>query len=96
RENGTVTWPEIEKGMAHLENNLLSNAVNMGNLKNTARFRGFTMKEYLHWLWNNPKAGQSPYKQFEGVMKPDRLDEHGDVVYIFDKERAYGEVTNNG
>lgn len=88
RTNGTVTWPEIAKHMGHLEQTQVSNAINMGGPLKGTQFKGFTMKEYLHWLWNNPKAGQSPYRQFEGVMRPDRIDENGDIVYTFDKARA--------
>lgn len=48
-----------------------------------------TMRDYLRWLWNNPKAGQSPYAMFEGVMLPDGLDEHGDVIYRWNQSRTF-------
>ena len=47
-----------------------------------------TMAEYMRWLWNNPQSGQSPYKMFEGVMRPDGKDANGDLIYVYDKERT--------
>ncbi|KKM69041.1 hypothetical protein LCGC14_1454900, partial [marine sediment metagenome] len=38
RINGVVSWGEIAKNMAHLESILLSKAINLGSLKNFARF----------------------------------------------------------
>ena len=48
----------------------------------------FSTKGYLRWLWNNPKAGKSPYRQFEGVMKPASKDSNGNLVYGLDKARV--------
>ena len=49
---------------------------------------GMTMKDYLHYLWNNPKMGQSPYKIFERVLIPDGYDDYGNIIYKYN-----GEVT---
>lgn len=46
------------------------------------------MSDYLRWLWNNPQAGQSPYKMFEGVMKPEGKDSAGNLIYVYDKSRT--------
>ena len=53
-----------------------------------AHFYKMSMAEYMRWLWNNPQAGQSPYKMFEGVMTPEGKDEEGNLIYIYKKERT--------
>lgn len=57
---------------------------NTTSSENRAKFQNTTMKGYLHYLWDNPKRGQSPYKIFEGVLKPDGVDENGDIIYKYD------------
>lgn len=105
RRNGTVHWSEIEKDMYYLEKIPWATAVgfNKGASEKIARFKDLTMKEYLHYLWNAPKAGQSPYTMFEGVMRPNGLDKNGDIVYIYDESKTFvpgftgtGELTKDG
>jgi hypothetical protein len=45
------------------------------------------MYEWLRWNWNTPNAGQSPYKIFEGVLKPKGKDKDGNLIYVLDKEK---------
>lgn len=51
-----------------------------------AFFDGMTMAQYMRYLWNSPNQGQSPYKLFEGVLKPNGQDENGDLIYYYNKE----------
>jgi len=87
RANGKVTWPEVAEDMGHLKTFLYRQAQGYNNVscENRATFYTHTMFDYLHYLWNNPKAGQSPYKMFEGVMKPTSKDENGDLIYELDE-----------
>jgi DNA repair photolyase len=86
RKNGTVSWPEIAKDLDYAKSFLWDKAegMNKSTCEKRTSFWGFTMFDYLRWLWNNPKAGQSPYTMFEGVMKPTGKDENGDLVYTYD------------
>lgn len=34
------------------------------------------------------QAGQSPYKMFEGVMRPEGEDENGDLIYYYDPTKT--------
>lgn len=88
-QKGEVTWSDIAGYLDYLEGVPWSGAVgyNQSTCERRARFMDFSMIDYLRYTWNHPKVGQSPYMMFEGVLKPDRLDEHGDVVYVVDKER---------
>ena len=42
----------------------------------------------MNYLWNNPQAGQSPYKMFEGVMRPEGKDDEGNLIYVYDAHRT--------
>jgi DNA repair photolyase len=90
RQRGSVRWSDIDPNTAHLAAVRWDRApgYNTSNTNRAAQFRGFSLRDYLRWLWNNPTAGQSPYVMSEGVMRPAALDEHGDVVYEFDTARA--------
>ncbi|MBA7588485.1 hypothetical protein ES708_30543 [subsurface metagenome] len=87
KKKGRVSWDDIEGNMEHLQNVMLHSAQNLMTPKKGARFFGFTLFDYMRWLWNHPKAGQSPYTMFEGVMKPVGLDENGDLIYELDRAR---------
>lgn len=84
---GKVSWKDVSGDMEHLKSVVLHRALNLMTPKKGIRFLGFTLFDYMRWLWNNPRAGQSPYTMFEGVMKPVGLDEGGDLVYELDKAR---------
>lgn len=86
---GTVRWADIEKDMYFLDfqyNDAIG--FNINSSENKAKFMGMTMKDYLHYLWNNPKMGQSPYKIFEKVLIPDGYDEDKNIIYKYN-----GDVT---
>jgi len=87
KKDGMVSWCDISGKMEHLKSVVLHRALNLMTPKKGVRFIGFTLFDYMRWLWNNPKAGQSPYTMFEGVMKPMGLDENGDLIYELDRAR---------
>lgn len=105
RRNGEVHFSEIETDMRYLENVKFNGAhgFNTNSSERRAKFFYSTMKDYLRYIWNNPKAGQSPYKMFGGVMRPNGIDENGDVVYVFDPNKTFidgfegtGKLTKDG
>jgi hypothetical protein len=51
------------------------------------------MADWLHWTWNSPKAGQSPYEMFGGILKPIGKDENGDLIYKYMGERSSDSVS---
>lgn len=91
RRNGVAYWSEVAEDMGFLENVMFNKAdgFNTNSSEKRAKFYDSSMKEYLHYLWNNPRAGQSPYTMFGGVMKPNGFDENGDVVYIYDESKTF-------
>lgn len=81
---GKVYWKDIEKDMYFLDFPMVdAKGFNIGNTQNRAKYTGMTMKDYLHYLWNNPKMGQSPYKIFEKVLVPDGYDENKNIIYKY-------------
>ena len=89
---GEVHWSDIEKDMYFLDFQYNSaEGFNTNSSENRAKFKDMTMKDYLHYLWNNPKMGQSPYKIFEKVLIPDGIDENGDIIYKYNKEVTFEE-----
>ena len=87
KKTGEVRWSDIEKdmyflGFSHTNNNI---GFNLKTQEYKAKMNGLSMKDYLHYLWNTPKAGQSPYKLFERVLMPDGKDENGDIIYKYNQ-----------
>lgn len=90
KKNGVVTWDEIKPDIESLHQYPWAKAkgYNKKNSEYTSHFYGMSMAAYMRWLWNNPQAGQSPYKMFEGVMSPKGKDKDGNLIYVYDKKRT--------
>ncbi|MDR2652870.1 MAG: hypothetical protein LBC68_11270 [Prevotellaceae bacterium] len=56
---------------------------NCNTTEKRAHFYGMSMADYMRWLWNNPQAGQSPYKLFEGVLIPEGKDDNDNLIYKY-------------
>lgn len=81
---GKVYWSDIEKDMYFLNFPMVdAYGFNLNTTENRAKYTGMSMKDYLHYLWNNPKMGQSPYKIFEKVLVPDGYDENKNIIYKY-------------
>ena len=91
RRNGVAYWSDIEPDMYYLDRVPFRNAENFNtnSSETRAKFYDATMKDYLHYIWNNPRSGQSPYGMFGGVMRPNGFDENGDVIYIYDETKTF-------
>ena len=90
KKHGKVQWKDIEKDMYFLDFEYnKAEGFNTNSSEQRAKYRNMTMKGYLHYLWNNPKMGQSPYKIFETVLKPDGYDENGDIVYKYNNDVTF-------
>jgi hypothetical protein len=84
--NGIVTWRDIctdIKGLISQFKWARAQGFNCNSSEKRAAFIGMTMADYMRWLWNNPQAGQSPYRLFEGILQPGDKDENGDIVYEY-------------
>ena len=90
REKGYVTFsdilPEIEKYFSFPWCGAAG--YNTGSNKARAIRYDLTMAQYLRNNWNNPSGGNSPYKEYGGILVPDGRDEHGDIIYRYAKKRG--------
>lgn len=90
KRTGKVQWRDIEKDMYFLDFKVeRAEGFNLSSSENRAHYAGMTMKDYLRYLWNAPKRGQSPYKLFERVLKPDGYDEDGNIIYMYNEGVTY-------
>lgn len=85
KKKGVVRWSDISADILALHNYDWGRAqgFNANSSEKRAKFAGMTMAEYMRWLWNNPQAGQNPYKMFEGIVVPAGKDEDGNLIYKY-------------
>lgn len=90
---GKVYWADIEKDMYFLDFPIAkASGFNLNSSENRAKLNGMTMKDYLHYLWNSPQRGQSPYKIFEKVLIPDGLDEDNNIIYKYNQDVTFEQM----
>lgn len=95
KRTGKVKWSDIESDMYFLNFPInKAEGFNLNTTENRARFQGMTMKDYLRYLWNAPRRGQSPYKLFERVLIPDGYDENGDIIYRYNEDMTFEKSQN--
>ena len=85
KKNGRVYYKDIAPDILSLHNYDWGRAIgyNANSSEKRAKFMGMTMADYMCWLWDNPQAGQSPYKMFEGIVVPDGHDSDGHIIYKY-------------
>lgn len=88
KKTGSVRWSDIEKDMYFLDISLKKSAL-MQSSEARTKYSDMTVREYLRYLWNTPKNGQSPYKIFERVLIPDGFDENNDIIYRYNKDVTF-------
>jgi len=91
RKKGEVKFSDITK-FEHkfLSDTRWNDATGLNSISTGARAKNYkkTLFDLMRHKWNNPKEGSSPWKYFDRVLIPDRLDENGDVVYRFNYKKA--------
>lgn len=92
KKTGEVKWADIEKDMYFLDFSAVDAVgcqMARSSQETRSKFEGMTMKDYLRYLWNSPKMGQSPYKIFEKVLEPCGRDENGDLIYKYNNDVTF-------
>lgn len=94
KKRGFVKWSDIEWDMYFLEKTKFVGAegFNTNSSETRAKFSGMNLKDYLHYLWNMPNQGQSPYKIFERVLMPDGRDDNGNIIYKYNDDVTFRKV----
>lgn len=90
KKKGFVRWGDIKKDIEQLHGGykwIRACGYNTNSAELRAKFHDFTMADYLKWVWNSPKNGQSPYSMFGGIVIPDGKDEDGNIIYKYIGEK---------
>lgn len=90
KKKGFVEWADIKADINSLLGGFewrAAHGFNTNTSEKKAKFAAMSMADYMRWLWNNPQAGQSPYKLFEGVLVPARKDKEGNFIYEYNEQR---------
>lgn len=91
KKNGKVKYSEINEEINKFFGHFhwwKAEGFNRGSSEKRAKLDGMTMAQYMRYLWNTPMEGQSPYKLFEGILKPNGTDENGDLIYEYIEEKS--------
>lgn len=86
KAKGSVSWADVRGDIEALVSKFQwhqATGYNCNSSEKRAKFSGMTMADYMLWLWDNPQSGQSPYKLFEGALRPSGHDTDGHVVYTY-------------
>jgi DNA repair photolyase len=91
RERGEVSWSDLEPHLDYAQFNAVRAhycQLVRSSSGRIAQFKHMTMAEAIRWHWNNPESGNSPWGLYRGVLRPDRLDEQGNLIYVYDSSRT--------
>lgn len=88
RADGLVHWRDVEKALLPTFSRISvvkAYGLNIarGNAIDRARFRDYTVKDYIRMIWNSPNHPRSPYQYFHGLLMPTGTDDMNDVVYKY-------------
>ena len=85
KEKGEVRFSDITKEFHdYLLNVNVRTVLHAGDM---AKHFHKSMFDYMRWSWNHPKNASSPYIYFSKMLIPTGLDEKGDIIYKFNKEK---------
>lgn len=86
RKSGLVYWSkDMEPHLGMFKEFLWRKAENFNTQGTKVRCGRWkqTMYDYIHEMWNSPNNLKSPYKYFQGLLRPVETDENGDIVYKY-------------
>lgn len=86
---GSVSWKDMSPHLEYAKKFLYrkSDGLNTSSAEHRAKFYTRTLYDWIHWQWNNPNSGQSPYKMFEGILTPKGKDADGNLIYSLDRSK---------
>jgi len=90
KRTGSIRWSEIASNLGFAKTLYFGRMAgyNTNSTENRTKYRGKTMFDVLRSLWNSPERGNSPYRLYDGILRPVGTDESGDVIYEYDASRA--------
>jgi len=88
KREGRVRWSDIAGDTTYQGNEPARGRINLGDLVHAAPWIDMTMNQWMRYHWNHPDSAKSPYRYFDGVMRPVGVDDDGDVIYEYDETRT--------
>lgn len=88
KKNGHVRFADIEPHLEMFKKILWQNSLNTQNCARRMKAGKITLFQFIQNKWNDPNNANSPYKYFNGVMFPSGVDDDGNVIYLYDYEKA--------
>lgn len=87
KEKSFVTWSDIaEEAHEVLSGIPIYSAEGFpSDSVERAKRRYQSMFDYMHDIWNTPNSWQSPNRYFGGALVAGGLDDHGDIIYLYNK-----------
>jgi len=88
KTKGECTFDDLAAGMPSCWKTInvvraLGLNIARGTAPDRARYRNFSIYDFVRFIWNSPNHPRSPYKYFYGLMYPVRLDGNKNVVYQY-------------
>lgn len=89
REDGRVFWEDVEPHVQYMKgfNFCRAKFFNTKGSNKRSQYYDKTFYDFVKDIWNSPNNGQSPYRMYEGILKPIGVDENNDVVYEYDRSK---------
>jgi len=86
RSSGIVTWDKDMEPYVQMYKKFLYRYAEgfntIGTKCRTSKWK-HTMYDWLKEIWNNPKDGKSPYRYFQGLLRPIDVDDKGNIRYKY-------------
>lgn len=89
KEKGVVYWKDIEKEMPFFEDTPAVKVLATLKKRSRAEISNMSIKEYMHYLWNEIERPQSPYKVFRKALVPCGRDSEGNIIYRYNGESKF-------
>ena len=84
RDDHRVRWADISAEVdRYFQVPWETGIANRVNATTVANFHSVSVAEYVRYIWNNPNNGKSPYRYFQGALRPVGLDASGNMEYEY-------------
>lgn len=86
KQKGKVYFDDLEKNILYLKDIPWDcHGFNSNSAKLRVIRKNQTMFDYFREIWNSPNSAKSPYKYFNGILKPIGTDNNNNVIYEYNE-----------
>lgn len=89
RPDRTVRWSDMDRAiLPSLKEINVVRAYGLNVARGTAidraRYRDYTIYDYIQMIWNTPNHPRSPYRYFHGLLRPCGVDDDKNIIYKYE------------